>query len=66
MHEVWETVPVRTMEPVCEVGWFDDLCGGDTRYLGVLDAERRSSFAHCADIIRTADRLGYDNILLPT
>jgi alkanesulfonate monooxygenase len=59
-------VEVRTIRRVCEVGWFDDLCGGDTRYLGVLDEERRSSFGHCADIIRTAERLGYDNILLPT
>jgi alkanesulfonate monooxygenase len=66
MPELAETVNVRTRERVCEVGWFDDLCGGDTRYLGVLDGERRSSFAHCADIIRTAERLGYDNILLPT
>ena len=61
-----ESVDVRTPQRVCEVGWFDDLCGGDTRYLGVPDGERRSSFAHCADIIRTADRMGYDNILLPT
>ena len=66
MPESGEAVKVRTPQRVCEVGWFDDLCGGDTRHLGVLDGERRSSFAHCADIIRTAERLGYDNILLPT
>ena len=27
---------------------------------------RRSNFAHCSDIITTADKLGFKNILLPT
>jgi alkanesulfonate monooxygenase len=61
-----QPVPVRTPERVCEVAWFDDLCGGDTAFLGVLDPARRSSYAHCRDILLTADRLGYQNILLPT
>jgi alkanesulfonate monooxygenase len=59
-------IAIRTAEPVCEVAWFDDLCGGDTEYLGVLDNERRSSYAHCRDILLTAEALGYSNILLPT
>ncbi len=59
-------IPCRTEARVCEVAWFDDLCGGDTAYLGTIDPSRRSSYAHCADIMRTADRLGYQNILLPT
>ena len=57
---------VRTQERVCEVAWFDDLCGGDTEFLGHLDPARRSSYAHCRDILLTADRLGYQNILLPS
>jgi alkanesulfonate monooxygenase len=60
------SVPIRTEKRVCEVAWFDDLCGGDTAYLGTIDPERRSNYAHCADIIHTADRLGFHNILLPT
>ncbi len=60
-----QTIPVRTGERVAEVSWFDDLCGGDTQYLGVLDPERRSNFAHCSDILLTAEKLGYRNILLP-
>jgi alkanesulfonate monooxygenase len=56
---------IRTKDRYCEVGWFDDLCGGDTAFLGWADAERRSTFEHCSDIIKVADRLGYDNILLP-
>jgi alkanesulfonate monooxygenase len=57
---------IRTQEPVCEVAWFDDLCGGDTEFLGNLDQNRRSNYEHCKDILLTADQLGYKNILLPT
>ncbi|TAG18380.1 MAG: LLM class flavin-dependent oxidoreductase [Cytophagia bacterium] len=57
---------IRTEQRVCEVAWFDDLCGGDTEFLGNIDPTRRSSYEHCKDILLTADRLGYKNILLPT
>ncbi|MBC7919953.1 MAG: LLM class flavin-dependent oxidoreductase [Ferruginibacter sp.] len=60
------SVAVRTPQRVAEVAWFDDLCGGDTAYLSVLDGERRSSFRHCADVALSAERLGYANLLLPT
>lgn len=63
---MFEQVKIRTQERIVEVAWFDDLCGGDTAYLGTIDPARRSSFAHCSDIIETADRLGFKNILLPT
>jgi alkanesulfonate monooxygenase len=59
-------VPIRTTDRLCEVSWFDDLCGGDTAFLGTVDPERRSNFAHCSDIIETADAQGFSNILLPT
>lgn len=61
-----QSVPIRTEKRICEVAWFDDLCGGDTAFLGTIDPERRSTYAHCADIMKTADRLGFENILLPT
>ncbi len=57
---------IRTNQLCCEVGWFDDLCGGDTSFLGVPDPERKSTFQHCSAVIQLADELGYDNILLPT
>ncbi len=57
---------IRTEKVACEVGWFDDLCGGDTEFLGIPDPQRQSSFTHCMQIIQLADDLGYDNILLPT
>ena len=59
-------VPVRTTDRVAEIAWFCDLCGGDTEFLGQLDPDRRSSFEHCRDILLTAERQGFKNILLPT
>jgi alkanesulfonate monooxygenase len=49
-----------------EVAWFSALCSEDYEFLGVPDGSLRSNFQHCGDIIRTADRLGYQNILLPS
>jgi alkanesulfonate monooxygenase len=57
---------IRTEDRVAEFSWFCDLCGGDTAYLGVVDQERRSNFAHCKDILLTAEKNGFSNILLPT
>ncbi|MBC7617086.1 MAG: LLM class flavin-dependent oxidoreductase [Pedobacter sp.] len=65
-QSTFEMLDVRTPQRLAEVGWFDDLCGGDTEFLGVLDNDRRSNYAHNLDIIQTADNLGYRNILLPT
>ena len=61
-----ESVPIRTPQRLVEVAWFNDLCGGDTQYLGVIDEERRSNYAHCRDIMLTAEQMGFGNILLPT
>jgi alkanesulfonate monooxygenase len=61
-----QQVGIRTTERIAEVAWFDDLCGGDTAFLGTIDPSRRSSYEHCAEIMTTADRLGFENILLPT
>ena len=62
----YTTVPIRTAARSCEVAWFDDLCGGDTEFLGVLDESRRSNAAHCSLIAQLADQLGFKNLLLPT
>ncbi len=66
MTETYTSVPIRTSERKVEIAWFDDLCGGDTQFLGNLDSERRSNYAHCLDIVETADKQGFQNILLPT
>jgi alkanesulfonate monooxygenase len=57
---------IRTPDPVCEMAWFADLCGGDTTMIGVPDPDRRSSFEHCREIVLTAEKQGFLNILLPT
>jgi len=49
-----------------EVAWFSALCDDDARQLGVSDPELLSSFGHCADIVTTAERNGFDNVLLPS
>jgi alkanesulfonate monooxygenase len=57
---------IRTTDRIAEIAWFCDLCGGDTEFLGQSDPTRASTWAHTSDITRTADRLGFKNILLPT
>ncbi|MHC5934772.1 LLM class flavin-dependent oxidoreductase [Nostoc sp.] len=66
LTEPLKSVAIRTPLPNAEVAWFDDLCGGDTQYLGVLDEKRRSNYKHCRNIMLTAERMGFGNILLPT
>lgn len=60
------TAPIRTTQRVAEISWFNDIIGGDTEYLGVLDNSRRSSYEHCRDITLEAEKLGFSNILYPT
>ena len=48
------------------MAWFSALCDDDYEYLGVPDAGLSSSWEHCRDIVLAADRLGFDNVLLPS
>lgn len=60
-------VPVTSADlDAAEVAWFAPICSDDYRYLGVPDGTLRSSFAHTSEIVRTADRLGFRNILCPS
>ncbi|MDH5237714.1 MAG: LLM class flavin-dependent oxidoreductase [Acidimicrobiia bacterium] len=52
-------------DPV-EVSWFAALCDDDYQFLGVPEPARLSSWNHCREIALTADRGGFDNILLPS
>ena len=56
----------RTSDRKVEVAWFSALCNEDGEFLGVPEGDRRSSFAHCGGLVRQADALGYQNILLPS
>ena len=61
-----QEIAIRTPQRAVEVAWFSALCSDDYEYLGVPDGALRSSYQHCGDIVRTADQLGYQNILLPS
>ncbi len=49
-----------------EVSWFAPLCADDYEYLGVPDDRLKSTFAHTSNILLTADKLGFRNILCPS
>ena len=50
----------------CEVSWFSALCDDDYEFLGAPDEALKSSFEHCRNIVLTAEKGGFDNILLPS
>lgn len=49
-----------------EMGWFAPCCGDDFEFLGVPDPDLASTPDHVAQVIRTADEVGFKNILLPS
>ena len=49
-----------------EVSWFAPICSDDYEYLAVPDNALKSTFDHTANILWTADKLGYRNILCPS
>ena len=49
-----------------EIAWFSALCSDDYRQLGVPDGDLRSSWDHCSAIVKSAERLGFRNILCPS
>ncbi|MFC3059139.1 FMNH2-dependent alkanesulfonate monooxygenase [Paenirhodobacter populi] len=53
----------RTLTP--DIFWFLPT-SGDTRYLGKSDFGREPTNAYMRDIAVTAERLGYDGLLIPT
>ncbi len=59
-------VGIRTQERKAEMAWFSAICADDYEYLGVPDGRLRSNFEHCGNIVKKADLLGYQNVLLPS
>lgn len=49
-----------------EVSWFAPICNGDDRYLGERDMKYKSTFENASEILLTADKNGYRNILCPS
>lgn len=60
-------VPVYSEDlNAAEVSWFAPLCSDDFRLLGVPEGDLRSSWENTRDIVLTADRLGFRNVLCPS
>ena len=49
-----------------EVAWFAPLCSDDYRYLGVPDGQLRSNWQNTSEVLLTAEKLGFGNILCPS
>ena len=49
-----------------EVAWFAPLCNGDDEFLSKHDLRYKSDWSNTSNVLTTADRLGYRNILCPS
>lgn len=49
-----------------EISWFAPLCNGDFEYMGQFDDHLKSSWENTSAIVKTADELGYRNVLCPS
>jgi alkanesulfonate monooxygenase len=49
-----------------EVAWFAPICDGDDMFLGERSMDYKSTWENASEILLTADRLGYRNILCPS
>ena len=49
-----------------EVAWFAPICSDDYEFLGVPDNKYKANFTNTSDVLLTADKLGFRNILCPS
>lgn len=49
-----------------EVSWFAPICNGDDEILGAHNMNYKSNWKNASNILLTADKLGYRNILCPS
>jgi len=49
-----------------EVSWFAPLCDGDDDFLGNRNPVYKSNWENTSNIVKTADKLGFRNILCPS
>ncbi len=49
-----------------EISWFAPICNGDTEFLGEMPDQYKSNWKNASEILLTADKLGYRNILCPS
>ncbi len=49
-----------------EISWFAPLCNGDDQFLGTHDPRYKSNWKNTSRIVKTVDKLGFNNILCPS
>ncbi len=49
-----------------EISWFAPICDGDDDILGLRNSKYKSTWENTSRIIKTADNLGYTNVLCPS
>ena len=49
-----------------EISWFSALCSDDYQFLGIPDGDLRSSWSHCSKIVKSAEAMGFKNVLCPS
>jgi alkanesulfonate monooxygenase len=49
-----------------EISWFAPICNGDFEYMGQFDDHLKSNWKNTSTIVKTADELGYRNMLCPS
>ena len=49
-----------------EISWFAPLCDGDDDFLGNRNPAYKSNWENTSTIVKTADQLGYRNVLCPS
>ena len=49
-----------------EISWFAPICDGDDDILGSRNPKYKSTWENTSNIIKTADELGYTNVLCPS
>lgn len=61
------TITIRSAHTrSAEVSWFAPICNGDFEFMGEMDNHLKSSWENASNILLTADKLGYRNILCPS
>ncbi len=61
------SIKIRSKDATgAEVSWFAPICNGDDEFLGKHDTNYKSSWKNTSNILLTADKLGYRNILCPS
>ncbi|MEL6850266.1 MAG: LLM class flavin-dependent oxidoreductase [Bacteroidota bacterium] len=61
------SIQIRSQEVQgAEVAWFAPLCNGDDEFLGRHDLRYKSDWSNTSNVLLTADRYGYRNILCPS